>query len=132
MINIKSIALSVAIAAFFVSVGYGQYQRVAKEKLEVKAQHYKDEAGHYRNSEIAIRNQYDVINTALADREDKRIAAEKQVTELKEELKHAQKDNKCAREPVPDAVTDRLRARVTKVNATAARAKNAVPPVPGS
>ncbi|SUB82013.1 Uncharacterised protein [Pragia fontium] len=128
--SLRAIVITVAIAAFFISVGYGQYQRVAKEKLEVKAQHYKDEAEHYRNSEIAIRNQYDVINTVLADREELRVIAEKRVTELKGELKHAQKDNKCAREPVPDAVTQRLRERVAEVNATAAGAKNAVPPVP--
>lgn len=124
--SIRSIIITVAIAAFLLSVVYVQHLRTAVERAEAKNKTLIIENQSVRDSEAAIRNQYDVINLVLADREDKRRESERQVTELKDKLKNAQKDTPCAAASVPDSVTQRLRERATEINAAATSSRKSI------
>ncbi|GKX63038.1 Uncharacterised protein [Pragia fontium] len=79
-----------------------------------------------------IRAQYRQIQEVMDDVAEQKQESEKRTVALQRALAQSQLASPCVAEPVPDAVTQRLRGRVAEVNATAAGAKNAVPPVPGT
>ncbi|VEJ54611.1 hypothetical protein [Pragia fontium] len=79
-----------------------------------------------------IRAQYRQIQEVMDNVAEQKQESEKRTVALQRALAQSQVASPCVAEPVPDAVTQRLRERVAEVNAAAASAKGAISTVPGT
>lgn len=85
-----------------------------------------------RANSAKIRAQYLQIQEVMDGVAEQKRESEKRTAALQRALAQSQLASPCVAEPVPDAVTQRLRERVAEVNATAAGATGSVSTLPGS
>ncbi|MFE4125364.1 DUF2570 domain-containing protein [Kosakonia sp. YIM B13605] len=64
-----------------------------------------------------LTQQFKAMNDIVANETRRRAAAEMKIQQLQKEAIDALKNDPCAREPVPDVVTDRLREAADSVRA---------------
>ncbi|WP_111740977.1 hypothetical protein [Leminorella richardii] len=87
------------------------------KSLAVRLEQTESELSTERASGEALRRQYTRIQEVLDDVAKKKSESDREAGRLRAELDEAQRTVPCASQRVPDAVTERLRDRVSSVNA---------------